>query len=397
MGCKIIESIGYVKSQVYKMDVATDLAYICMIARLPMLMVGNPGTGKSHTSKIIAKMFGQRDMDWFYQSITAKTSPEKLFGGLVAEQMLAGVEEYNLSVGAATKIGNIFDELYKSQHPAMMNALLNYFDEEPSIFSGGKNVSPMWHWAFNTSNFEDLPEDLRYCPLWDRQGAKFLVRNLENEDSKEALKLVMGQRQKPATSPQLTVADLELARKAALNFTVAQETITVFYDKALPILQKHCYISQRKINSLFVGKPGNPSILQATAYINYTDGEQVITPDLLSVMPYFCWQDTKTYDVLIAEVQRAIIPACVQVYLNIKTNLTKFNLDVKEGKYSSYEAAKQAQRTLSESVRIQVEAINIQERNRVPQKLRQECNSLTAANKAAVEALAHKALDNMAF
>lgn len=385
MGCKIIESMKYVKSRVYKSDVLVDLSYVCILGRLPMLMIGNPGTGKSHTSKIIAGMFGKRDEEWFYQSITAKTSPEKLFGGLIADKMLAGIEEYNLAVGAASKIGNIFDELYKSQHPAMMNALLNYFDENPTIFTGGKNVTPQWHWVFNTTNFEDLPEDLRFCPLWDRQGAKYLVRNLTASDSKKALLMCMQQEQKPQPAPTLTIADLELARKTALAIDCPADVIDTFYEKVLPILEKYCYISQRKINSLFIGKPGNPSVIQSIAY---TNGGQ-ITDEVLGLIPYFCWQDVSTYDKLIQEVQKVIIHPVIVTYKEILGNVEALLSDIQAKKWQ-YSEALQQQKYLSDSITARISAYDETQKKKA-QSIRQQIGKKMKEIKAATDDLMPKA------
>jgi MoxR-like ATPase len=374
MGCKVLDSMNYVKSQVYKMDLAVDLAYVCMIARLPMLMVGNPGTGKSHASKIIAKMFGQRDIDWFYQSITAKTSPEKLFGGLIAEKMLQGIEEYNLSVGAATKTGVIFDELYKSHHPAMMNSLLNFYDEEPTIYSGGVNQQVGWQWAFNTTNFEDLPEDLTYCPLWDRQGAKYIVDNMSHSDSRQALMMVMAQKQQSTKIPQLAIEDLELARKSAMSIELDKNTIDIFYKTVLPVLEKYAYISQRKINSFFVGKQGHPSILQAIAYISQ---QSTVTPDLLGMLAWFCWQDVSKVKEMVSTLESRRIPPAVKAYQSLSKDIEKYLSGVRSGKYSSYESAKEAGNIVREAVASTLKALSNHDRAQVPQSLRKSLKELT--------------------
>jgi hypothetical protein len=396
MGCQILGSMKYVKSRVYKSDVLVNLSYACMISRIPMLMIGNPGTGKSHTSKIIAGLFGKRDEDWFYQSITAKTSPEKLFGGLIAEKMLNGIEEYNLSVGAASKNGIIFDELYKSQHPAMMNSLLNLYDEEPTIFSGGKNIAVGWHWCFNTTNFEDLPEDLRFCPLWDRQGAKFKVDNLNNSDSKKALKMCIGlvKNAKSGNSPliKLTIEDLELARKASMAIECPDDLIDTFYSKVLPILEKYCYISQRKINSLFIGKPGHPSILQSIAYISGGS----ISDETLSYVPYFCWQDTASYDKVINEVQKVLVSPVISTYKEIIRDVVEMIEGIIDKKYSHIEAIQQ-QKFLTDSITARVSAYDESQKKKA-QSLRMELGRLIKTLNKKIGDLAPKPeLDNMEF
>jgi len=392
MGCKIIESMSAIKSQVYKMDAAVNLAYICMIAKLPSLFVGNPGTGKSHTFKLIAKMFGERDQDWFYQSITAKTSPEKLFGGIIAEDMLNGVETYNLDAGAATKIGNIFDELFKSQHPAMMNTLLNYFDEDPTIFSGGKNITPSWQWAFTTTNFEDLAEDLRFDPLWDRMAAKYIVNNLNSSDSRIALKMVAGQKGSSGNLPSLTVDDLLLARKTALASNISDDIIDVFYDKVLPILEKYAYVSQRKITSIFVGKGSEPSIMQSIAYVT---GDT--SSESLGWLPYFCWQDTQTFSKMLAEVESVIVLPVVKTYRQIERDLTGFLEQAANGTFHNYDAANARLNMLLEATKASAGAYSASDKKKLPESLVSSVRSLSKHCKDAVDSMNNKLLADIEF
>lgn len=394
MGCQILKSSKYVKSQVCKMNDAIDIAYACMIARQPCLFIGNPGTGKSHSFKLIANMFGSRDKDWFYQSITAKTSPEKLFGGIIAEKMLDGVEEYNLSVGAASFKGIIFDELFKSQHPAMMNMLLNFFDEEPTIFSGGKNHTPEWEYAFTTTNFEDLEDDLRYDPLWDRMAAKYVVNNLSHADSKTALKMVMQQSKSSQQMPKLSIEDLHLARKAAMAIEISDSIVDCFYEKVLPQLEKgdRCYVSQRKINSLFIGKKNHPSIIQSIAYMISDNSTEI-----LGYVPYFVWQDRQTLNRLLDDVQSAIVVPSVKTYRQIVNDLEAFISQLESNSFASHELAQQKLNLLMNAVTTTVNSIADIDKKKVPDALRQKAASLSKKSKEIVDSMVIQTVNNMEF
>jgi MoxR-like ATPase len=392
MVCQLLEAAKYVKSQVFRMDEAVDIAFACMLSKVPCLFVGNPGTGKSHTFKIIASMFGLRDEDWFYQSITAKTSPEKLFGGIIAEKMLSGIEEYNLAVGAATKFGNIFDELFKSQHPAMMNTLLNYFDENPTIFSGGKNVSPQWEWAFCTTNFEDLSEDLKYDPLWDRMAAKFIINNLSHSDSKQALKQAMSHSSKLKDTPKLTIQDLQKSRELASKTQVDDSLIDCFYQKVLPKLEKYAYISQRKIHSLFVGKPGCPSIIQSLAYM--LGG---ISQDILGYLPYFVWQDPQTLVKMLDEVSKSVTLPVVTTYKQIKLDLESLLDQIKSRQFASYDIAKQKSDMIIEAAKTTASAYSQADKNKLPKDLRNCVKDLTIQIHKEVSAMINNSLDEVEF
>ena len=367
MSCKVLESMAFTKSQVYKMDSTVEVMYACKLAKSPCLLIGNPGTAKSHVSKAIANQYGERDKDWFYQSITAKTSPEKLIGGLIAERMLEGIEEYNLSVGMASKVGNILDEVYKSQHPAMMNTLLAYFDESPTVFSGGKNVTPAYQWLFATTNFEDLPEDLKYDPLWDRFGAKVIVKNLSHSDSKNALKQSLTRKTDKTKQQEfkLTVDDLTKARGEALKLQITDNVIDFFYEKLLPTLEKECYVSQRKINSIFVGKPGYPSILQACAYIE--GGE--VTTETLRYIPYFCWQDCNSLDSLLKAFEKITVNPIVAVYKGLQKDFMEFIKQCDSGNYS-YDIAHSELARITEIAKTTTEAFSELDKKGIPQSLR---------------------------
>ena len=392
MSCQILESAKYVKTQVSKMDVAVDIAFTCMMSRLPCLFVSNPGMGKSHTFKIIASMFGDRDVDWFYQSITAKTSPEKLFGGLVAEKMLAGIEEYNLAVGAATKTGNIFDELFKSQHPAMEHTLLNYFDENPTIFSGGKNISPQWEWVFCTTNFEDLSEDLTHNPLWDRMAAKFVINSLSDSESKQALKQAMRQSLQQKSHLKLSIQDLQKARELACEIQIDDSLIDCFYQKVLPKLKKYAYVSQRKIHSLFVGKRGCPSIVQSLAYM--LGG---ISQDILGYLPYFVWQDPQTLVKMLDEVTKSVTLPIVSTYKQIKVDLESLLDQIKSKQFANYDVAKQKSDMVIEAAKTTAAAYSQADKNKLPKDLRDCVKDLTVQIHKEVSAMINNSLDEVEF
>jgi MoxR-like ATPase len=365
---KVLEAMKATQSQVNGMDEAVMLAYASMISNIPCLFIGNPGTGKSHTFKIMAKQQGERDQDWFYQSITAKTSPEKLLGGIVADEMLKGIETYNLEVGASVKKGNIFDEIFKSQHPAMMNALLSYLDEDPTIFTGGKNIKPKYQWLMATTNFEDISHDLKYCPLWDRFGAKVIIKGLSNDESKQALKQALSSKKaKTDDNYQLTDSDLIEARTAASAIEISESCIVRFYEAVKGIIEKYCYLSQRKIHQIFVGKPGYPSLLQSIALLM---NQSSISAKLLKFLPYFTWQDESILQPLLKEVDSVCINPIELVYLQIKEDYDRFYQNLLAGQYKSYATAQESFNVLNEGVARQIKGISKSDKEELPGQLR---------------------------
>lgn len=369
---KIIQAMQVIEKQVVGMGDGVLLAFASMLSNTPCLFIGNPGTGKSHAFKLIASQQGNRDIDWFYQSITAKTSPEKLFGGIVADEMLKGIESYNLEVGAAVKKGNIFDEIFKSQHPAMMNALLGYLDEEPTIFTGGKNIKPEYQWIFATTNFEDIQHDLRFCPLWDRFGAKFMVNSLSKEESMNALMDALKNKGNQ-TKFNLSDKDLKDARDAASKIKLEDSCIKKFYEIIKQTIEKYCYLSQRKIHQIFVGKNGFPSILQSLALLLRNKS---ITSKLLKYLPYFCWQDTAIFVNLKKEIEALCISKTEMAYLQIKKDYEGFIEKIDNNAFASYAIAQEQLDVLNDSIVRQLKSINPNEKSEVDEDLRNELAAL---------------------
>lgn len=313
----------YVQSQVIGMDEEILIMFACQLAKVPYLLVGNPGTGKSHVSKTIANLYGKRDEAWFYQSITAKTSPEKIFGGIVAEEMLKGIETYNLAVGASAYKLNIFDEIFKSQHPALLGSLLSYFDENPTIFSGGQNKTPHWESVICTTNFEDLPDDAKTNPLWDRMVGRIIINNLSAEESKKALLSHMTKKNSKSQPAALSFEELAAAREEASKIKVPEAFLNLLFfaskDGKLPsVVEKveslECYLSQRKINLLFGGKSGCPSVFQAIAYLLEEDK---VSRTQLEYLPYFLWLEVKQFETLREALEVYTANNAETVYLTI--------------------------------------------------------------------------------
>jgi MoxR-like ATPase len=373
---KIYKAIESTQSQITGMDEGILLAYASMLSNVPCLFIGNPGTAKSHTFKSIASQTGQRDIDWFYQSITAKTSPEKVIGGVIADKMLAGIESYNLEVGAASKKGIILDEIYKSQHPAFMDMILSLLDEHPTVFTDGKNITPAYQWFYATTNFEDIDGiNLRYCPKWDRFGAKYVVKGLSDEQSKATLLQQIGAKntKNSVDAVTLTEQDIKDARDAALKIKLEDSTINKFYEIIKKTIEKYCYLSQRKIHQIFVGKDGYPSILQSLALLLKQNS---ITNKLLSFLPYFCWQDLSIFDSLISNVSALCISKVEIIYQQIRKDYTDFIQKIAKNSFKSYAEAQQNLDILNDAVIKQTKAINPIDKSDIDASLRKELGAL---------------------
>jgi MoxR-like ATPase len=373
---KIFQALESVQSQITGMNEGILLAYASMLSNIPCLFIGNPGTAKSHTFKSIASQTGQRDIDWFYQSITAKTSPEKVIGGIVADKMLQGIEAYNLEVGAASKKGIILDEIYKSQHPAFMDMILSLLDEHPTVFTDGKNITPEYQWFFATTNFEDIDgTNLRFCPKWDRFGAKYVVKGLTDEQSKTTLLQQIGAKNNKQSALSVTLSDEDIAdaRNAAMTIKLEDSCIDKFYNIIKKTIEKYCYLSQRKIHQIFVGKDGYPSILQSLALLLK---QSSITSKLLGFMPYFCWQDLSIVDSLISDVQALCISKVEIIYQQIRKDYSDFADKIKNNAFKSYADAQQNLDILNDAVVKQTKTIKIEDRNEVDSSLRNDLNTI---------------------
>ncbi len=294
---KLIESKNIVASQVYGMDTLLTLAYACILSKSPLLVLGEPQMGKSHTLKLIASHFGERDKDWYYRSFTATTTPEMMFGYLVAEDMLQGRENYNLSSGAMAYKGLVLDELYKSKDKSLNDIMMSFLDESPTFFNNGVSLTPPYEWVAATSNLDDLPHDLSICPRWERMGAKYIVPRLSREQSRQRLKQKQEQRQCNPPAYSVSWDDLAIEREKAMAISLPESVEEFFFGHGLDSLESRTRVSQGSIERLLVGKPGLPAIMQSVAYML---GKEWIDLECLKYSVYWLWSDLESYEKFIA-------------------------------------------------------------------------------------------------
>lgn len=287
---KFLQYEVYLNKNFLSMNTVVKNLLAVQLTSRPLLLLGKPGTSKSSLAKLAASCYGDRDSEWFYDSLRPSSTVESIFGGMDAEEFLKGRTVLNLQDGAATKPIVILDEIFKVENPDLFGQLLPFFDEESTIKSGGKNLHTQLEWCILTSN--ELPDGNEFDALMNRINQICLVDDLEGLDRLAALDLASGK--VGQSKPKMTFDDLKQARKEACQVKIPKDiklllVCDMAYEKLkeeaikkgiapLSIESSNCLIdklkvkgirvSQRQIHAFAREGTDKPSFLQAIAWLH---------------------------------------------------------------------------------------------------------------------------------
>lgn len=316
---KFLEMMNFLEENCINMKIEVALILAAQLTGRPILLIGEPGCGKSFLSKLAASCYGDRDRVWFYQSIQPNTTSEEVFGGLIAEEYLKGVSTYNLEMGAANFEICILDEIFKCQNPDLLTKFLPFFDEESTIKSGGIVYRTKLKWSVLTSN--ELPDKGEHEALMNRINIKRWVQPLRGSDRLKALR-IHGQKKQLLNPPKVDIADLKQARNEALRVEIPTEILNLIcfdpeyeetrekaianglntpsFDRSKALVDRleaiGIGVSQRQLHQLCAeNKEGSPSFLQAIAWLH---GETEVTEEHLIWLTDCLWRVPEERDAI---------------------------------------------------------------------------------------------------
>jgi MoxR-like ATPase len=220
--------VRVMKAHFWKNDECIELMVACAIAGEPLLLLGEPGTGKT----AMAKMFfeetglpkGQAD-GYFEKSLHPYTELSDVFGPLNFAKLTgrqAGVAEFERDCrGYLPSVrGAFLDEIFAAS-PEFLLTLLSILEER--VYHNGLQIvqSPL-SIAFAASN--DLPSDDRLRALRDRLPVRIVVDSPQSiEDRQQVLtkshrRWVRSHRKAPRTAePACRYEDIAACRDSLMD------------------------------------------------------------------------------------------------------------------------------------------------------------------------------------
>jgi MoxR-like ATPase len=256
-------------------DEEIDLLFIALIAEEHLVLVGNPGLGKSLLLRALSRWLNG---SYFEYLMTRYTEPVELFGPvsikrdevrLLTEGMLPDAELVFLS------------EIFKGSS-AILNCLLGVLNER--VFRYGRQVVPCRlqlclgdsnEWPNAQEGGESLGA------LYDRFLLRKKVRPLAGMDSKE--KLLFADNLEPTFSPEMTPGRDELieARTSAQRLPISAEA-------------KELYLrlwNTLRLEGIMPGDRRMRKSVKAVRACAWLEGATEVQPVHLEVLKHCLWED----------------------------------------------------------------------------------------------------------
>ncbi|MHC4662415.1 MAG: AAA family ATPase [Planctomycetota bacterium] len=141
-----------------------DLMVLCTLAHEPILLVGEPGTGKSDMVVKFAEALGVTGESYFEYMLTRFTEPSEIVGPIDIEELKAG--KFIRKTEGKLPVAKIafLDEIFKS-NSAILNTLLTIINER-KYYQDGKPKPVNLKMLFAATN--DIPEQADLAALRDR-------------------------------------------------------------------------------------------------------------------------------------------------------------------------------------------------------------------------------------
>jgi MoxR-like ATPase len=170
-----------------------DMMLLCTIMREPLLLVGEPGTGKSDLIVKFCEALHVEQEDYFEYMLTQFTEPSELFGPVDIQQLKKG-NYIRKTRGMLPEARVAFlDEIFTS-NSAILNSLLSIINER-KFYQEGKAMSVQVDVLFAATN--DIPTNrslralrdrfvikMETRPVYERFFDQLLVKGLESKNYK---------------------------------------------------------------------------------------------------------------------------------------------------------------------------------------------------------------------
>lgn len=209
---------------------------VALVAREHVLLLGDPGTGKSALTNAICAAIepavGATDTGSFTVLMTRYTVPEEVFGPV----SLTGLErdEYRRVTKGYLPTARVafLDEIFKA-NSAILNSLLTVVNERVFDNGGTREKCPL-EICVGASN--ELPEDDSLAALYDRFVLRRWVHPIANRD---ALRSLLSATAEPRITATLTADDLAALRLDAEAAAIPTDVLDVVLDLRDALAREH--------------------------------------------------------------------------------------------------------------------------------------------------------------
>jgi len=168
---RFIESLCEIKDRLNEKivgrDRETEFLLACVAAEVPILLLGDPGTGKSYLVKEFANLINAKDTDYFHYLLTQFTEPSEIFGPLDMNKLMGEdggkkIQPIHTRIidGKMPEATIVFlDEVFKA-NSAILNTLLTLTNEK-KFYNNGKWSNVPLRILITASNEMPQTDELR--------------------------------------------------------------------------------------------------------------------------------------------------------------------------------------------------------------------------------------------
>jgi MoxR-like ATPase len=251
-----------------------EMCLLAVLARVHVLMLGKPGTGKSALTRALAQALGGK---YWEKLMTRFTAPDELFGPPKFSALKLDRFERETMNTILDCSFPFVDEVFKAGS-AILNTLLTAMNER--VFHNGSQgiLKLPLVTLFGASN--ELPEGKELEALFDRFLVRLNFDYVAQQSSKKAM--VRGAGSQPIKT-SLTLAEVEAAQAEVIAVTLTDACVDGVLEIHARLAAEGIEVSDRRLQALM-------ALVKAAAWM---DGETEAAREHLGVITDALWREPK--------------------------------------------------------------------------------------------------------